>query len=220
MSRIVLEETCCRKLGVLSGPNLAREILAGQPAATVVASRFHEVFDAAQELLKCEQLRVYGSRDVLGVELGGALKNIIALVAGFVNGRGYGDNTKSMLITRGMAEISRFGVRLGARAETFQGLAGIGDLIATCSSPLSRNYQVGWRLAKGERWAAIRRSMVMVAEGVRTTKAVHFQARTLGIEMAITDATYRLLYTRADPDRLLRELMTRRARYESDEAEL
>jgi len=216
MSVILREETCCRKIGVLSGPNLARELIAGQPGATVIASRFGEVVAAGRDLLMSLHLRIYGSRDVTGVELAGALKNVIALAAGFVNGSGFGDNTKAMLLTRGMVEVTRFGTAHGALPDTFQGLAGMGDMMATCASPLSRNYNVGWRLAKGENWGQIKRSMTMIAEGVNTTRAVYFMAKSLDIDMPITAAMYRLLFTRAHPATLLRELMARKAKYETD----
>ncbi|MCA9772036.1 MAG: NAD(P)-dependent glycerol-3-phosphate dehydrogenase [Myxococcales bacterium] len=214
MSEVLREETCARKIGVLSGPNLAKEIMAGQPAATVVASKFPEAIKVTQELLVSPTLRVYGNHDVVGVEVGGALKNIIALASGFVNGLGLGDNTKAMLLTRGLAEITRMGVALGADPLTFSGLSGIGDLMCTCASPLSRNYQVGARLARGEALEDILESMGQVAEGVKTTRAAKGLADNLGVVMPITEAIYRILYENLPVSDAMRALMTRDPRSE------
>ncbi|MBI4575025.1 MAG: NAD(P)-dependent glycerol-3-phosphate dehydrogenase [Planctomycetes bacterium] len=216
MSEVLREETCCRKIGVLSGPNLAREVAAGQPAATVVASRYDEVIRRASELLVSPRFRVYGNRDVVGVEAGGALKNIIALASGMVRGLGQGDNTRALLMTRGLAEVSRYGVRLGADPLTFSGLAGAGDLIVTCSSPLSRNHQVGYRLGRGEGLEAILADLGQVAEGVNTTRVVHQQARVLDVEMPITDGMHRILFEGSTVEEVTRDLMTRPSRDEID----
>ncbi|MBC7473446.1 MAG: NAD(P)-dependent glycerol-3-phosphate dehydrogenase, partial [Candidatus Sericytochromatia bacterium] len=169
MSTILKEETCCRRIGVLSGPNLAKEIIRRQPAGSVIASAFDEVIAEARKVLNNSYFSVYGSSDIIGAELGGVFKNIIAIASGISEGLGLGDNTKSMLITRGNIEMTRLGLRMGAQINTFNGLSGIGDLIATCMSPLSRNYQVGYRLAKGETLEDITNTSVYVAEGVQTT---------------------------------------------------
>jgi glycerol-3-phosphate dehydrogenase (NAD(P)+) len=207
MSQILKEETCALKVGVLSGPNLAREIAAGKPAGALVASRYDEVVRRVQALFEGTRLRLYGGHDVIGAEIGGAFKNIIALAAGVVDGMAQGDNTKALLITRGLSEMARFGVALGADVFTFGGLAGIGDLMATCASPLSRNHQVGVRLAAGERLEAIEASMSSVAEGVPTTRAVHEQATARGLDLHIVRAVHALLYEGLRPDEAIHELM-------------
>jgi glycerol-3-phosphate dehydrogenase (NAD(P)+) len=207
MSQVLREETCARKIGVLSGPNLAKELAARHPTGTLVASRFDEVFQRAYDKLHNDYFRVYYARDVVGAEVGGAFKNIIALAAGVAAGLGLGDNTKALLLTRGLSEMARFGVTMGAEVLTFGGMAGIGDLIATCSSPLSRNHQVGARLAKGEKLEDIQRDMRMVAEGVKMTKAAHEFAKQKGLELPIVRAMYHLLYEHHDIPTLLREIM-------------
>lgn len=219
MSQILIEETCCKKIGVLSGPNLAKEVALGHPSATVIASGYQEVITAGTEILKSKTFRVYGNPDVVGTEIGGSLKNIMAIAAGMADGLGFGDNTKALLLTRGLAEITRLGVGLGADPLTFSGLSGIGDLMATCFSPLSRNFQVGNRLAKGEGLEAIRADMNQVAEGVRTTRTVALYARTHGIYMPITEGIYRILYEGATPKEALSALLdVSRNPYEGDAA--
>jgi glycerol-3-phosphate dehydrogenase (NAD(P)+) len=194
MSEILREETCSLKIGVISGPNLAREIMLGHPAGALVASRYDEVDAAIQALFSGCRLRMYSGRDVIGTEIGGSFKNIIAIATGAADGMGFMDNVKSLLVTRGLSEMARFGVALGADVFTFGGLAGIGDLMATCSSPLSRNHQVGERIGKGEKLKDILDSMTQVAEGVPTTKAVHQQAQALGLELPIVRAVHGMLY--------------------------
>jgi glycerol-3-phosphate dehydrogenase (NAD(P)+) len=194
MSQILREETCARKIGVLSGPNLAREIMATHPAGALVASRYDEVVAATQEAFAGGWLRVYGGRDVVGTEVGGSFKNIVALAAGVADGLGLGDNTKALLVTRGLSEMAQFGVAMGANPFTFGGLAGIGDLMATCASPLSRNHQVGERLAKNESLEGILASMAHVSEGVPTTRAVHAFAVARGLDLPIVAAVHRILY--------------------------
>lgn len=217
MSVILKEETCCKKIGVLSGPNLAREVAEGQPSATVVASKYPEVIDAAREVLMGQTFRVYGNTDVIGTETGGALKNILAIASGLASGLGFGDNTSALLLTRGLVEISRLGIHLGASASTFSGLSGIGDLMATCFSPLSRNYQVGQRLAKGESMDQIVGAMNQVAEGIKTTRAVHEYAQANGLYMPITEGVYRILYDGLSPRVALAALMeSTRYAYELD----
>ncbi len=174
MSQVIAEEIPAdyqRNICVLSGPNLSREIVQGRPAATVVAAESESVARAAQKLLNTPRLCVYHNTDVIGVELGGALKNVIALAAGIADGLGYGDNAKAALITRGLAEISALGVAMGANPLTFSGLAGLGDLMATCASPLSRNHFVGVELGRGRALEEIVATMEGVAEGVATTRA-------------------------------------------------
>lgn len=217
MSQILLEETCCKKIGVLSGPNLAKEVAMGHPSATVIASGYQEVITAGTEILKSKTFRVYGNPDVIGTEIGGSLKNIMAIASGLADGLGFGDNTKALLLTRGLAEITRLGVGLGAEAPTFSGLSGLGDMMATCFSPLSRNYQVGNRLAKGESLEAVQADMRQVAEGVRTTQTVARYVRTHGIYMPITEGIYRILYEAIPPKEALAALLdVSRNPYEGD----
>ena len=199
---------------VLSGPNLAREIAEGLPASTVVASRSLAAAERARDLLMSPRFRVYTSDDVVGVELAGALKNVIALGAGMCDGLELGDNAKAAFVTRGLAEITRLGVAAGANPLTFAGLAGIGDLVATCASPLSRNRSVGEQLARGRTLAEVRASMENVAEGVDTTVAALRLARDLGVEMPITQATYRVLFEGLEVHAAMEELMGRPPRRE------
>ncbi len=208
MSEILREETCLRKIGVLSGPNLARELAKQMPTGTLVASNYDEVFRRSHAVLNTDYFRVYGGRDVIGAEVGGAFKNIVALAAGVAEGLGLGENTKALLLTRGLSEMARFGVAMGGELMTFGGMAGIGDLIATCSSPLSRNHQVGARLAQGESLTAIQSEMRMVAEGVKTTRAVHEFAREKRLDLPIVAAVHRLLHEGGDVPTLLRDLMS------------
>jgi len=217
MTEVLRDESCVRKVGAISGPNLAREIVAGQPAATVVASRYEEVIQRGARLLHGPGFRVYGNRDVVGCEVGGALKNIVAIASGVSHGLGFGANTKSLLMTRGLAEIARFGTLMGAEAETFAGLAGMGDLIVTCSSELSRNFRVGLGLASGKSVDEVLGGMVEVAEGVRTTRVALVIAERLGASLPIAEGVARLLYDGASTKEVLVELMTRRAKFERTE---
>lgn len=207
MSELLREETCTRKIGVLSGPNLAKEVAMRHPSATAIGSRFEEVIEAGRSLLWSKAFRVYGSPDVVGTEIGGAVKNVMAIASGIAQGLGFGMNTMSLLLTRGLAEIARLGVAEGAQLQTFQGLSGIGDLMATCFSPLSRNYQVGLRLAQGESIDAIVGGMRQVAEGVKTTRTVHEWAKAIGVYMPITEGVYRMLFENARPEAVLSDLM-------------
>jgi glycerol-3-phosphate dehydrogenase (NAD(P)+) len=199
---------------VLSGPNLAKEIIQGKPASSVVAGKDPGQIACAQETLMSPSLRVYTSDDIIGVELGGALKNIIALGAGFADGLEMGDNAKASFITRGVAEITRLGLAAGAQPLTFAGLAGLGDIVATCASKLSRNRYVGEQLAKGQTWPEIRKSMDNVAEGVNTTGAALKMAAELNVEMPITQVTYRVLFEGLPPRQAIAELMERPPRSE------
>ena len=198
----------------LSGPNLASEIVQGKPSSTVVASKNAEAAERAQQIINSPHFRVYTNDDIIGVELGGALKNIIALGAGICDGLSYGDNAKAAFLTRGLAEIARLGVAAGANPLTLAGLAGMGDLIATCSSPLSRNHYVGEQLAAGKSLDDIRRSMVNVAEGVNTTAAAITLADQLGVEMPITRATYDVLFDEVPLDEAISNLLGRAPRPE------
>jgi glycerol-3-phosphate dehydrogenase (NAD(P)+) len=198
----------CR-LAVVSGPNLSAEIAAGKPASTVVASRDTQLARHLAATLHSDRFRTYLSEDVTGVEFGGALKNIIAIGAGIADGLQAGDNAKAALVTRGLAEIARLGVACGAEPLTFAGLSGMGDLIATCSSPLSRNHQVGAGLAQGRRLAEIQEAMVGTAEGVATTRAaVQLAART-GVDMPIASQMYRVLFDGVSPADAIARLMER-----------
>ena len=212
MSEVVREELgadAMARYAILSGPNLAKEVAQGMPSSTVVASSDVAAASDVQELLNSSTFRVYTNTDVVGVELGGALKNILALGAGMTDGMGYGDNGKAAFISRGLAEITRLGVAAGANALTFLGLAGIGDTIATCYSPLSRNRFVGQEIAKGRDLEEILRSLAQVAEGVDTTSAALVLARELGVDMPITEQTRRVLHEGLDPREALGELMAR-----------
>ena len=209
MSQVLREETCTRKLGVLSGPNLSTELARQRPAGTLVASAFGEVVERAQGLLHNNYFRVYSGSDVVGAEVSGAFKNIIALAAGVVDGMELGDNTKALLLTRGLNEMARYGISMGADVFTFGGMAGIGDLMATCASPLSRNHQVGERLARGETLQQIQESMFMVAEGVKTTRPVHNYCRDKALDLPIVAAVHALLYEGSSVPEAMKELMAR-----------
>ncbi len=212
MSEVIAEELGSEfdeRICALSGPNLAREIVAGLPAGTVIAAKDESVAEFAQRMLMTPLFRVYTHDDVVGVELGGALKNIIALGAGAADEFGYGDNAKSVYMTRGLAEITRLGVAAGANPLTFAGLAGIGDLVCTCASRHSRNHYVGEELAKGRSLADIQASMKQVAEGVDTTKAAVKLAQRYDVEMPITKAIYQVLFEGKDPRQVVKEMMLR-----------
>lgn len=194
MSEVVLQETMVKRVGCLSGPNLSRELADKQPAATVVASPFDEVIREGQFALRSKRFQVYGSNDIRGVELGGVLKNTMAIAAGALGGLGYGQNAMSFLISRGLSEIVRLGKAMGAEPEAFLGLAGIGDLVATCTSSLSRNYTVGYRLAKGEKLDAIMTDRLEIAEGVKTVNICKKLGDKLNIRLPIIQVVYQALY--------------------------
>ena len=217
MSQVIADEINPRfrsNICVLSGPNLAREILRGLPAATVAAAQDGSVARKVQRLLTTPNLCVFTNTDIIGVELGGALKNIIALGAGIADGPSYGDNAKAAFMTRGLTEITALGVALGANPLTFSGLAGLGDVIATCASPLSRNHYVGVELTKGRSVTEILNTMNGVAEGVTTTLVARNLAHNLGLEMPITERVYRVLYENADPGEVAAEMMGVNVRHE------
>ncbi len=194
MSDIIQEELPEVPFGVLSGPNLAKEIVAGQPAGTVIASDSELVRNAVQHALHSALFRVFASDDVNGVELGGALKNIYAVAMGMAAAFGVGENTKSMILTRALAEMSRFAVELGANPLTFLGLSGVGDLFATCNSPLSRNYQVGYSLGKGKTLEQATTELGQTAEGINTIIQVRTRSEALGVYMPITCALYEIIF--------------------------
>lgn len=209
ISEVLMEELPCRRIGVISGPNLANEVAKGEPAATVVASVFSEVCEAGQALLSGDRFRTYRATDVIGVEWAGTLKNILAIASGALDAMKFGWNARAMLITRGLAEMVRFGVAMGAQESTFLGLAGVGDLLATCSSHLSRNYRVGFRLAQGEKLEKILTELGSTAEGVRTTQSVWAHASKMGISMPITESVFHLLRDEVSVQDVLHQLMTR-----------
>lgn len=202
------------RYAVLSGPSHAEEVVAGRPTAVVVASVSPELARLVQRVMSSPHFRVYTSLDVVGVELGGALKNVIAIAAGIVDGLGLGHNAKAALITRGLAEMQRLGRAFGADPKTFAGLSGLGDLVVTCTSPYSRNRAVGERLARGESLEHIMRSMSMVAEGVPTTKAAYTLSQRSGVEMPITAQMYAVLFRGKAPQHALTELLLREAKAE------
>tara|TARA_R110001599_G_scaffold353459_2_gene592812 strand:- start:64169 stop:65173 length:1005 start_codon:yes stop_codon:yes gene_type:complete len=193
MTEIITEVLPGHPVGVLTGPNLAREIMAGQAAASVIAMEDDIIVRELQSIFKSGLFRVYTNNDVIGCELGGVLKNIIAIAVGMGDGQGAGDNTRSALITRGLAEVTRLGVAMGGRAETFAGLAGMGDMIATCTSPQSRNRHVGVELGKGRNMQEIIDEMVMVAEGAKSAPAVMALAKKYGVQMPIASDVYRVV---------------------------
>ena len=196
-------------LCVLSGPSFAKEVADEMPTAVVVASASAASAVLVQDLFQTSYFRVYTGSDVVGVELAGALKNVIALAAGVVVGLGYGQNTLAALITRGVAEMRRLGIAMGAEASTFAGLAGMGDLVLTCTGSLSRNRSVGYRLGQGETLEAILGTMSAVAEGVKTVQAVHDLAERYGVEMPISEEVYGILVLGAEPAQALQNLMER-----------
>lgn len=207
-------ETDASITGVLTGPNLAREILAGQPAAAVIGMVDAEVAAELQSVLMTPTFRIYTNTDVVGCEAAGALKNVMAIAAGIAHGLGYGDNSKAALITRALAELTRLGVALGGQPMTFAGLAGMGDLIATCSSPQSRNRRVGEELGRGRALGDIVAEMRMVAEGVKTTESVLALAGRHDVEMPIASMVGEALDGGRTPSDLVADLMTREAKAE------
>jgi glycerol-3-phosphate dehydrogenase (NAD(P)+) len=194
MSEVIKEESVVVRVGCLAGPNLSKELLQNQPAATVLASHFEEVIQIGQQLLRTDRFQVYGNKDLIGVELAGVLKNIIAIASGALSGLGYGENARSLLVSRGMFEIIHLGKVLGGNAQSFIGLAGVGDLVATSTSPLSRNFSVGFRLAKGEKLEQILEDMEETAEGVNTVKIIKNIIQNYGIRAPITEALYKIFY--------------------------
>lgn len=205
----VFSSFCLPQIAVLSGPSFAREVAAGHPTAVVVASRDLELARKIQRTISNLSFRIYSSPDVIGLELSGALKNVIAIAAGVCDALEFGYNSLASLITRGMAEITRLGLKLGAKKETFAGLAGMGDLVLTCTGKLSRNRFVGYELGKGKPLKRIISSMKMVAEGVATTLSAKELAEREKVEMPICEQVYQVLYHQKDPKKALHDLMSR-----------
>ncbi len=217
MTEILQNELPARaasRVCALSGPNLALEIAQGKPSTTVIASTDLSAAEEVQSLLVSGQFRPYTNEDVIGIEMAGALKNIIAIGAGIGDGLDAGENAKAAFITRGLAEIARLGVAVGARPPTFAGLAGLGDLVATCASPLSRNHYVGEQLARGKTLAEIQDSMDHVAEGIFTTSAARNLSRRHSVEMPITEQLYSVLYEDKSAVAAIADLMQRESQHE------
>jgi len=207
MSEVINEVLPGHPVGVLTGPNLAREIMAGQAAASVIAMEDPIIMKELQTLFNSGLFRVYTNDDIIGCELGGVLKNIVAIAVGMGDGQGAGDNTRSALITRGLAEVTRLGVAMGGRAETFAGLAGMGDMIATCTSEQSRNRHVGVELGRGKEMEDIIADMLMVAEGVKSAPAVIALAEKYGVEMPIAQDVHRVVSGQSSASRAFRGLL-------------
>lgn len=215
MSEVIKDVLPEQKLAILSGPTLAKEVLAGKPTAACVACEDIEVAEFVQKACNVpNRFRLYTNNDVIGVELGGSLKNVIAIASGFAHEMGLGDNCAGALLTRGMAEIVRVSITLGANPSTLYGLSGMGDLIATCSSPMSRNYTVGSMLAKGKKVDDILNELGSVAEGVKTSKAICELAKKLDLEVPVSNAIYEAVYTDITPKELLEKLMNRKLKEE------
>jgi glycerol-3-phosphate dehydrogenase (NAD(P)+) len=208
-SQIIEESLGPRPVAVLSGPSHAEELARGLPASVVVSGRDTALNERIRDVLNYPTFRVYTSGDALGVELAGALKNVLGIAAGICDGLGFGDNAKAALLTRGLVEIARLGVHLGARFETFYGLAGVGDVVTTCYSPYGRNRAVGERIGRGETLEHVLGEMVNVAEGVPTTRSVYRLSRDSGVEMPITAALYRVLFEGKSPRDAVTDLMER-----------
>jgi len=214
MSEVIHSEIGNVPLAVLSGPTIAHEVAKGIPTAAVIASYDAKLREYLQEIFMTERFRVYTSGDVIGVELGGSLKNIIAIACGTADGLGFGTNTKAAILSRGLVEITRLGVAMGARAGTFYGLTGLGDLVTTCISPYSRNRFVGERIGKGKSWKQIKAHMQMVAEGVPTAQSAYALSLKYEVDMPITKEVYNVLYKNKSPKKAVRDLMTRRRKEE------
>jgi len=194
MSQILKEETACLKIGVISGPNLALEVMQEHPTATIIASRFDEVVEAGMRIFNANLFRTYGSHDIVGVEMAGALKNVLAIASGMISGLGYGANTRAFLITRGLSELIRLGMHYDIDPMTMSGLAGVGDIFVTCSSEKSRNFRVGKSLGEGNTLEETLKAMNQVAEGVRTAQAAYDLAQKFGETLPIVEATYHILH--------------------------
>ena len=212
-----LSEVEADRLAVISGPSFAKEVVQKMPTSVTVACRNPEIAARIQHVFATPYFRVYTSEDVVGVELGGSVKNVIAIASGILDGLGMGLNTRAALITRGMTEVRRLGLHLGANPRTFTGLAGFGDLVLTCTGNLSRNYSVGIKLGQGKKLQQILAEMHMVAEGVKTAKSVYNFSRKLGVEMPICHEIYHILYEDLEPKEAVYRLMTRTLKQELDE---
>ena len=206
MTEVIREELPNHPVAALTGPNIAREVMAGQAAASVVATPDLAVARALQQVLSSGLFRVYSNEDVIGCELGGALKNVVAIACGMAEGLGVGDNTRALVMTRGLAELMRLGVAMGGQATTFAGLAGMGDLIATCLSPASRNRSVGEKLGRGMSVAEITGGMTMVAEGLKTAVTTHELAQRYQQDLPIHETIYGVVTGSVDPTEAYRGL--------------
>jgi glycerol-3-phosphate dehydrogenase (NAD(P)+) len=202
-------------LTFMSGPSFAKEVAAGLPTAVTIAGRWERISKQVQDALHTKSFRPYTSTDVAGVEVGGCVKNVVAIAAGMSDGMGFGSNARAALITRGLAEISRLAVRKGANPLTIAGLSGLGDLVLTCSSDQSRNYTVGYEVGRGGKLEEIQRRLGQVAEGILNAKATHALARKLGVEMPISEMVYLVLYEGQAPRQAVIELMTRETKSEN-----
>lgn len=209
LSEVYKEEVPQAIVSVMSGPSHAEEVSKGLPTTNVIASDDMKISESIQDIIMSEEFRVYTSDDIAGVELGGALKNVIALCAGISDGLGYGDNTKAALMTRGMAEIKRLGIALGAKAETFSGLSGMGDLIVTCTSMHSRNRRAGILIGKGKSLDETLKEVHMVVEGVNTARAAFELAKKMNVTMPIVEEACNILYNNKSPREAVYSLMTR-----------
>jgi glycerol-3-phosphate dehydrogenase (NAD(P)+) len=207
MSEVIVEESVAVRVGCLAGPNLSKELEEGHPAATVIASHFNEVINIGKRLLRNENFQVYENNDVVGVELAGVLKNVIAIAAGALSGMGYGENAKGLLVSRGMVEMVYLGRALGGNTKAFLGIAGIGDLVTTCNSSLSRNFSVGFRLAKGESLKEILASTDEIAEGINTVKIAKKCADHYKVRAPITTMLYQVLFEDMTVKKALEYLM-------------
>ncbi|MFH0791407.1 MAG: NAD(P)H-dependent glycerol-3-phosphate dehydrogenase [Candidatus Omnitrophota bacterium] len=214
MSELIYDELGAVKLAVLSGPTIAQEVAKGIPTTAVIAARDKNLREYLQAIFMTEKFRIYTNADVIGIELGGSLKNIIAIACGISDGLGFGTNTKAALLSRGLAEISRLGHTMGAKADTFSGISGLGDLVTTCISSYSRNRFIGEQIGKGKSLRQIENNMQMVAEGVPTAKSAYQLSLRYKISMPITKEVYSVLYKNKSPVKAVKDLMTRDKREE------
>lgn len=210
----ILPQTIMKRYSCLSGPSFAKEVSSGYPTAVTLACHDEQQAARLQRLFSTSFFRVYTSEDLIGTQLSGALKNVIAIAAGVSDGLAFGHNARAALITRGLAEITRLGVAMGANPHTFAGLAGMGDLVLTCTGDLSRNRTVGLKIGKGASLREITKGMQMVAEGIKTSRSAYELSRKLGVELPISTQVYQLLYENKDPRTAVKELMTRELKVE------
>lgn len=216
MSQVISEVLGNCKLAVMSGPTIALEVANGAPTTVVISSKDPALAETMQEIFMTDRFRVYTNDDMTGVELGGSLKNIIAIAAGATDGMGFGTNAKAALLTRGLVEITRLGMAMGARRETFYGLSGLGDLATTCVSRYSRNRWLGEEIGKGKALKDILEETDMIIEGVATAKSAYGLAGKYGVDMPIATEIYKVLYENKDPKKAVRDLMTRSAKNENE----
>ncbi|MEK6727078.1 MAG: NAD(P)H-dependent glycerol-3-phosphate dehydrogenase [Candidatus Omnitrophota bacterium] len=214
MSELIKQELGNIKLAVLSGPTIAQEVVKGIPTTAVVASYDKQARKYLQNIFMTERFRIYTNDDVMGVELGGSLKNVIAIACGISDGLGFGTNTKAAILSRGLTEVSRLGLSMGAKAVTFSGISGLGDLVTTCISNFSRNRSVGEQIGKGKSLKEIQSHMQMVAEGIPTTKSAYALSMKYKVEMPITKEVYLVLYKNKSPLKAVKDLMTREKKEE------